>query len=159
MMSPKVIRLATLILLLSLLHMAFETSLSYHTYGGSEFLLGQNHSFRSRRDLRHHLVFLKGSAIGILGRNRSLSWETMLGCMRFSTASLQVCSQLLWQQNCPYTLSNALQEGARVRHSVVSDSFQPHGLQPSRLLCPWDSPGKNTGVGCHSLLHKCSTGE
>ena len=28
----------------------------------------------------------------------------------------------------------------------------PHGLQPTRLLCPWDSPGKNTGVGCHSLL-------
>ena len=30
--------------------------------------------------------------------------------------------------------------------------LQPHGLQPARLLCPWDSPGKNTGVGCHSLL-------
>ena len=28
----------------------------------------------------------------------------------------------------------------------------PHGLQPARLLCPWDSPGKNTGVGDHSLL-------
>ena len=36
--------------------------------------------------------------------------------------------------------------------SVVSDSLQPHGLQPARLLCPWDSPGKNTGVGCHALL-------
>ena len=36
--------------------------------------------------------------------------------------------------------------------SLVSDSLQPHGLQPARLLCPWDSPGKNTGVGCHSLL-------
>ena len=35
---------------------------------------------------------------------------------------------------------------------VVSDSFQPYGLQPARLLCPWDSPGKNTGVGCHALL-------
>ena len=36
--------------------------------------------------------------------------------------------------------------------SVVSDSVRPHGLQPTRLLHPWDSPGKNTGVGCHSLL-------
>ena len=36
-------------------------------------------------------------------------------------------------------------------HSVVSDSSRPHGLQPTRLLCPWDSPGKNTGVGCHCL--------
>ena len=30
--------------------------------------------------------------------------------------------------------------------------LRPHGLQPARLLCPWDSPGKNTGVGCHFLL-------
>ena len=34
----------------------------------------------------------------------------------------------------------------------MSNSLQPHGLQPTRLLCPWDSPGKNTGVGCHALL-------
>ena len=37
-------------------------------------------------------------------------------------------------------------------HSVVSDSLRPHGLQPARLLCSWDSPGKNTGVGCHDFL-------
>ena len=37
--------------------------------------------------------------------------------------------------------------------SVVSDSMQPQGLQPARFLCPWDSPGKNTGVGCHVVLH------
>jgi len=35
---------------------------------------------------------------------------------------------------------------------VVSDSLQPYGLWLSRLLCPWDSPGKNTGVSAHSLL-------
>ena len=34
----------------------------------------------------------------------------------------------------------------------MSDSMRPHGLQPTRLLRPWDSPGKNTGVGCHFLL-------
>ena len=38
-------------------------------------------------------------------------------------------------------------------HSIESDSLQPHGLQPTRLLCPWDSQGKNTGVGYH--FHKC----
>ena len=37
--------------------------------------------------------------------------------------------------------------------SVVSDSQRPHGLQPTRLLHPWDSPGKRTRVGCHHLLH------
>ena len=36
--------------------------------------------------------------------------------------------------------------------SVMSNSFQPYGLQPTRLLCPWDSPGKNTGVDCHLFL-------
>jgi len=38
--------------------------------------------------------------------------------------------------------------------SVVSDSQRPHGLQPTRLLCPWDFPGKSTGVGCHCLLRQ-----
>ena len=30
--------------------------------------------------------------------------------------------------------------------------LRPHGLEPARLLCPWNSPGTNTGVGCHFLL-------
>ena len=34
----------------------------------------------------------------------------------------------------------------------MSDSVQPHRWQPTRLCHPWDSPGKNTGVGCHFLL-------
>ena len=34
----------------------------------------------------------------------------------------------------------------------MSDSVRPHGRQPTRLPRPWDSPGKNTGVGCHFLL-------
>ena len=36
--------------------------------------------------------------------------------------------------------------------SVVSNSVRPHRWQPTRLLCPWDSPSKNTGVGCHFPL-------
>ena len=38
------------------------------------------------------------------------------------------------------------------RHSAPSDSLRAHGLQPARLPGLWDSPGKNTGVGCHFLL-------
>ena len=34
----------------------------------------------------------------------------------------------------------------------AADSVQPHRRQPARLPHPWDSPGKNTGVGCHFLL-------
>ena len=48
-------------------------------------------------------------------------------------------SSLVWQSLCCCC-------------SVVFDSVRPHRRQPNRLLCPWDSPGKNTGVGCHFLL-------
>ena len=41
--------------------------------------------------------------------------------------------------------------------SVVFDSSRPHGLQPPRLLHPWDFPGKSTGVGCHCLLWPISS--
>ena len=43
------------------------------------------------------------------------------------------------------------EKGKRSR-SVVSNSQRPHGLQPTRLLHPWDFPGKSTGVGCQCLL-------
>ena len=38
--------------------------------------------------------------------------------------------------------------------SVVSDSLRPHGLESTRLLCTWNFPGKNTGMGCHFLLQQ-----
>ena len=43
---------------------------------------------------------------------------------------------------------------ACVSRSVVSNSLWPHELQPTEILCSWDSPGKNTGGGCHSLLQR-----
>ena len=48
----------------------------------------------------------------------------------------------------------SLETGPSVQFSlsVVSDSLWPHGLQPTRLLCPWDFPGKSTGVCYHCLL-------
>ena len=47
-----------------------------------------------------------------------------------------------------FTMSTA----AVLSRSVLSDSLQPRGLQPVRLLCPWDAPGQNTRAGCHALL-------
>ena len=49
-----------------------------------------------------------------------------------SVSSVTVCVRAKLLQSCP--------------------TVRPYGLQPVRLLCPWDSPGKNTGVGCHFLL-------
>ena len=42
--------------------------------------------------------------------------------------------------------------------SVVSNSVKPHRRRPTRLPHPWDSPGKNTGLGCHFLL-QCMKGK
>ena len=50
------------------------------------------------------------------------------------------------------SFSSAWKWKVKVNRSMVSDSSQPHGLQPTRLLHPWDCPGKSTGVGCHCLL-------
>ena len=48
-------------------------------------------------------------------------------------------------------------DGLRVPACSVAQlcsTLCPRGLKPTRLLCPWDSPGKNTGVGCHFLLQE-----
>ena len=39
-----------------------------------------------------------------------------------------------------------------VSHSAMSNSLRPHGVWPVSLLCPWNSSGKNTGVGSHFFL-------
>ena len=67
----------------------------------------------------------------------------------------------IWEAQRPLTLRDkekrwTFKRGCRRRQvaSVLSNSVRPHGLQPTRLLRPWDSPGKNTGVGCHFLLQE-----
>ena len=60
---------------------------------------------------------------------------------------------------CPKEIIKVLQWSKRINIfinlacSVVSNSLWPHGLWPTRLLCPWDFPSNSTGVGCHFLLH------
>ena len=59
----------------------------------------------------------------------------------------------LWKFKSEHSKNRAvLSENASFSGSAVSSSLPTHGLQPSRLLCPWDSPGGNTAVGSHSLL-------
>ena len=55
------------------------------------------------------------------------------------------------QYRCPW---DAVTQSCVCVCSVVSNSLKPHGLQPTRSLCPWNFPGKNTGVGCHFLLQR-----
>ena len=75
-----------------------------------------------------------------------------------STIAKDVCqprNQIAWWSLLPFTIDVSTLSGSPhvcFSCSIVSDSLQPCGLQPNRLLYPWNSPGKNTGVGSHSLL-------
>ena len=53
---------------------------------------------------------------------------------------------------CSFLVLSRAAAAAAAAASVVSDSVRPHRWQPTRLPHPWDSPGRNTGVGCHFLL-------
>ena len=75
----------------------------------------------------------------------------------------QSCPTLCDAMNCSppgSSVRGILQARILVYFVLVAQScptlLQPHRLQPARLLCPWDSPGKNTGVGCYSLLQGSS---
>ena len=73
-------------------------------------------------------------------------WETVKVREAWRAAVHGVTKSWTWLSDWT-TTTNACEN-----HSVVSNSLQAHGLGPARLLCPWNSPGKNTGVGSHSLL-------
>ena len=79
--------------------------------------------------------------------------------MYSSLPSIPICNSLLQHLETGFLLSMYLLIFASLLllllgevTSVVSDSVRPHRWQATRHLCPWDSPGKNTGVGCHFLL-------
>ena len=58
----------------------------------------------------------------------------------------------VWKPETLYLLFTMADSRKKESRSVVSDSLPPHELYPTRLLCPWNPSGKNTGMGCHSLL-------
>ena len=74
----------------------------------------------------YHLEYTKNSCNSITKTNLILKWTKDMN-RYFSKGDMHVCS-------------------------VISDFLRPHGLQPTSLLCPWDFPGKNTGMGCCFLL-------
>ena len=75
---------------------------------------------------------------------------------KVKTAFLRMYRKLYDLEKRQVSLSAPLnQSWIQTLHSVtlvVSGSLRPHGLWSTRLLCPWDFPGKNTGVGCNALL-------
>ena len=71
----------------------------------------------------------------------------------WATPSLGFSRQDHWS-GLPFPSPVYKSEKWKWSHSVMSDSSRPCGLQPTRLLHPWDFPGKSTGVGCHCLLRR-----
>ena len=59
---------------------------------------------------------------------------------------------ICWKMSQTFVYACVLLLLLLLSRSVVSDSVWPHRRQPTRIPRPWDSPGKNTGVGCHFLL-------
>ena len=85
-----------------------------------------------------------------LGDGHEERWKVL-----FKRIRVDIQRDAGWKQSFGsfvYTLTLLLLLLSRFVASVVSDSVRLHRRQPTRLPCPWDSPGKNTGVGCHFLL-------
>ena len=85
------------------------------------------------------------------GKNTGVGCHFLLQCMKVKSESeiAQSCPTLSDPMDC--SLPGFIYGGLV---AVVSDSLRLHRLLPTRLLCPWDFPGKSTGVGCHCLLRK-----
>ena len=103
----------------------------------------------------------------ISGYESNLAGMLLLLLSRFSRVRLYATPQMAAHQAPPslgfsrqehwsrLPFPSPMQESEKWKwsRSVMSDSSRLHGLQPTRLLHPRDFPGKNTGVGCHCLLH------
>ena len=79
--------------------------------------------------------------MGIMSSFQHLLWFYFISGTLLSTRALRMTHT-----------TSVVEKSESVSYSVMFDSLRPHVLYPVRLLCPWDYPGKNTGVGCHFLL-------
>ena len=84
-------------------------------------------------------------------RHYSLSTQQL-----FSTCLSPLPSSDVTSEEVSVTLPLRSKLTESVSWSIVFDFLWPCGLEPARLLCPWNFPGKNSGVGCHSFLQGSS---
>ena len=75
--------------------------------------------------------------------------STCLGTDSLNTSEPQAASGISCYYQARKPLENSCCCVATQAHPTV---LRPHGLEPTRILCSWDFPGKNSGVGCHFLL-------
>ena len=98
-----------------------------------------------------HRLFLYAAATAAKSLQSCPLCATPLTAAHQAPPSLGFSRQEHWS-GLPFPSPMQESEKWKWSHSVVSDSSRPRGLQPTRLLCPWNFPGKSAGVGCHCLL-------
>ena len=111
--------------------------LNYHGLN-SHYLERCNHSAWQKRTLEaqtQQIFRLEGNT------HHLQSW--------FTTSTSHMAQLMCWEKRETRFWWKAQEILYVCAHSVMSDSLQLHGLEPTRLLCSWDFSGKNTGVGCH----------
>ena len=145
--------------------------------GDMDSIAGWERSSAGRRKVQAAPVFLPGKSHG----QRSLAGYNPWGHKELDTRSdwthahTHMCMYILNNQvtrgvdtvstlcshsHCFASLSSLFQKLSKYSKcmcacsvaSVVSDSVWSHGLHPTRLFCPWNSPGKNTGMDCGAVL-------
>ena len=78
--------------------------------------------------------------------------QTSESCLKLMNEVGSVFSPVESQDDCSLWKTKSQKTQLSVSRPVMSDSLWPHGLQPTRLLCAWNSSSKNTAVGSHFLL-------
>ena len=118
-----------------------------HTHTILEEILKCKQELEKLWDLFSSTLFAQGGKQSTSEEKRFFSDQTVDKCIREEPNP-----HLLSLSSSFYFHRRALIWSGCLVVSVVSDSVWLHRRQPTRLPCPWDSPGKNTGVGCHFLL-------
>ena len=121
----------------------------------SEYIFKGNEIIISKRNVYSH--------IHCISINSSLLLQSHFSriqlCVTPQTAAHQVPHSLGFsrqEHQSGLPPPSPMHESEKSESEVLSDYLQHHGLQLTRLLCPWDFPSKSTGVGCHFLLHHSS---
>ena len=104
------------------------------------------------RQICHHWAAWESLSMLLSHFSRVWLWVTPQTAAHQAPPSLGFSRQEHWS-GLPFPSPMHESEKWKGSRLVVSDSLRPHGLQPTRLLHPWDFPGKSTGVGYHRLLH------
>ena len=97
-----------------------------------------------------HVTTANKSRRGGTGQSPDVIWKNYLLGAKLKVHWVSFIVFFPW--NASYSIPIFFPHSVQFSGSVMSDSFQPYGLQLAKLLYPWKFPGKNTGVGCHFLL-------